>query len=638
MAVASNPLETFIWGAGGQKMSPEQVARQREIAAALMQGGMDYSPVDHWLQGAARASQGLVGGLKERWAGEAEQRGREGFQSQWDSVFGGSHQVASVDPVASALTATDAVNSLASVPSGDRAGYIRSGLIQRGLPEHVADAFLMNFQDESGLNPDINEAQPLVPGSRGGYGLYQLTGPRRRAYEAYAAERGVPVSDIDAQLDFMMSELQGPEARAAQAILSAPDTGSAAAAIVNQFLRPSEQHRARREAAYLRGASMPPGNQVAQAGGNPSVAQLLSLAGNEWANPGQSSVVSALLGQAMQQQDPRYQQQMRMGDLQIQQLENQLNATPFQPRTLTPEEMAQFGIPEGTGSWIMTESGLPQQLYAPPDPTSGIQNFDFLIGQGFDPMDAASRAFSGGVTVNNLPQVGTPPAGFQNVFDDQGRLLRQDMVEGGPAWLEAQQAADAAGRQQTLTGRQILPTIDDIATARALADQPGTLGSLAPALSGVPVLGQTAQDMAATIDAIGSGISLENLNQMRQASPTGGALGNVSDKQSALLSEAFGSLRQSMSRELFLYNLARVENTLNDIVHGEDGGPPRNDMTELRNTLLGGRSPREAEVDAQSQQQPQEQYPNAPAVGEVVEGYRYKGGNPADMSSWERLQ
>src|SRR5690606_16011922 len=104
MAVASNPLETFIWGAGGQKMSPEQVARQREIAAALMQGGMDYSPVDHWLQGAARASQGLVGGLKDRWAGEAEQRGREGFQSQWDSVFGGG----SASPVAAALAGSGA--------------------------------------------------------------------------------------------------------------------------------------------------------------------------------------------------------------------------------------------------------------------------------------------------------------------------------------------------------------------------------------------------------------------------------------------------------------------------------------------------------------------------------------------------
>ncbi len=49
-------------------------------------------------------------------------------------------------------------------------------------------AFVMNFKDESGLDPGINEANPIVPGSRGGYGLYQLTGPRRKAYEAFAQQ------------------------------------------------------------------------------------------------------------------------------------------------------------------------------------------------------------------------------------------------------------------------------------------------------------------------------------------------------------------------------------------------------------------------------------------------------------------
>lgn len=435
MAVASNPLETFIWGAGGQKMSPEQVARQREIAAALMQGGMDYSPVDHWLQGAARASQGLVGGLKERWAGEAEQRGREGFQSQWDSVFGGG---GSASPVAAALAGGGAGGGPvppASIPSGDNAAYIRQGLIQRGLPEHVADAFLLNMQDESGLNPGINEAAPIVPGSRGGYGLYQLTGPRRRAYEAYAQQSGIPLDSIDGQLDFLMSELDGPEANAYQAIMAAPDTGSAAAAIVNQFLRPSEQHRARREASYLGGASMPPRNQVAQAGGgNPSVAQLLSLAGNEWANPGQSSVVSALLGQAMQQQDPRYQQQLALGDLQMQQAQFELDAlrnpaAPFQPRTLTPEEMAQWGLEGATGSWVTTESGLPEQLWGgPPAPSTDFETITIDVPgvgpQTFNTADpqqyqAANQLLAQGATEVKTPGVQvTTNLGGTDVFDE----------------------------------------------------------------------------------------------------------------------------------------------------------------------------------------------------------------------------
>lgn len=136
--------------------------------------------------------------------------------------------------------------------------YIRSGLVRRGLPEHVADAFMVNFRDESGLNPGINEAKPLVAGSRGGFGLYQLTGPRRREYEAFAAQRGVQPADVDAQLDFLMGELSGSEKRAGQRILAAPDTATAAQAIVNDFLRPAASHRTKRSAQYasLGGAPM----------------------------------------------------------------------------------------------------------------------------------------------------------------------------------------------------------------------------------------------------------------------------------------------------------------------------------------------------------------------------------------------
>jgi hypothetical protein len=128
--------------------------------------------------------------------------------------------------------------------------YLKELMLSRGLPEHIADAFLMNFADESGFRPGINEIEPLVPGSRGGYGLYQATGGRRRAYEAFAAERGAALDDPEAQIDFMMYELQGPESRAAESILSAPDTRSAAVAIARDFLRPAPENLERRVAKY----------------------------------------------------------------------------------------------------------------------------------------------------------------------------------------------------------------------------------------------------------------------------------------------------------------------------------------------------------------------------------------------------
>lgn len=152
------------------------------------------------------------------------------------------------------------------------ADWFVDGLVKRGIPQHVAEAFAWNAADESRMDPGINEIAPIVPGSRGGFGLMQWTGPRRRALEAFAAERGVDVSDPDLQMDFLMTELQGPEAAAASAIFAAPDASTAAAAIVNKFLRPSEEHRARREAKYTGGAvsyspagATAPGNALAGA-------------------------------------------------------------------------------------------------------------------------------------------------------------------------------------------------------------------------------------------------------------------------------------------------------------------------------------------------------------------------------------
>lgn len=61
----------FIWGDGGQQLTPEQIAAQQKIAQAMMLRGSDYSPVQHWTQGMARVAESLVGGLRERGANEA---------------------------------------------------------------------------------------------------------------------------------------------------------------------------------------------------------------------------------------------------------------------------------------------------------------------------------------------------------------------------------------------------------------------------------------------------------------------------------------------------------------------------------------------------------------------------------------
>jgi Phage tail lysozyme len=138
--------------------------------------------------------------------------------------------------------------------------YMIGGLVRRGIPEHIARAFTAEAKSEAGLDPGINEQNPTVPGSRGGFGLMQWTGPRRRQLEAFAAERGVAPADPDLQMDFLVMELQGPESRAWQSIQSAGDTVSAARAITDTFLRPGipRYDTRRKNAEEMAGFRAPP--------------------------------------------------------------------------------------------------------------------------------------------------------------------------------------------------------------------------------------------------------------------------------------------------------------------------------------------------------------------------------------------
>ena len=59
---------------------------------------------------------------------------------------------------------------------------------------------------------------------------------------------------------------------------------------------------------------------------------------------------------------------------------------------------------------------------------------------------------------------------------------------------------------------------------------------------------------------------------MRDASPTGGALGQVSNIELDLLKSSLGNLNQSQSKEQFMANLKQVQKVYNEIVHGKGDG------------------------------------------------------------------
>lgn len=83
-----------------------------------------------------------------------------------------------------------------------------------------------------------------------------------------------------------------------------------------------------------------------------------------------------------------------------------------------------------------------------------------------------------------------------------------------------------------------------------------TTGLIGQAASGIG--GTQAHDLANTMNTIKSNIGFDKLQEMRDSSPTGGALGQVSEKENILLQSTWGALEQSQSEKQFKVNLERV--------------------------------------------------------------------------------
>jgi hypothetical protein len=489
--------------------------------------------------------------------------------------------------------------------NNDPAAAIRQGLLDRGIPAHVADGFLMNFRDESGLRTDINEAAPIVPGSRGGFGLAQWTGPRRRELEAFAQSRGVPASDMNAQLDFLMAELQGSESRAAQSIFAAPDSATAADAILRQFLRPAAEHRARRSAAYLGGQAMPFAQP--QGGQQPMQQQPGLLATMSTMNqqpPRDPSIWDALVGRLPERAqgfagrtigDADWRDRMAIGLAGMSMRPNEALIDTLQGRM---DDRSQERRINQTVQWLQSigrtdlaeavaagslmgdqAAAIALQPAPTQEPTALMQNYEFLLAQGYAPQDALA-ALNAGTVVNvggdTGPQVGTIPPGAALVADPSHPSgYRIEPIPGGPLAAE-QQAAEAealaaetrAALNEEVTGRAANVVIQDIGRLSSLIENAPWYNPAVGAGSGLleGLRGTNAADAKALAVTIRANIGFDRLQQMRESSPTGGALGQVAVQELEALQGVLGSLDTAQSEAQFLQNLNRLNTIYTDIM------------------------------------------------------------------------
>jgi len=200
---------------------------------------------------------------------------------------------------------------------------------------------------------------------------------------------------------------------------------------------------------------------------------------------------------------------------------------------------------------------------------------------------------SGSLSGGDLIRIGTAMAGGAsqgglNALDRAGREFgaiedrnraEQLALEKAAAKAKGKEGGDDNAAQVSsgiVTGLidEVVPIIDDDANGlfnRIFGVGGNTTGMFGKLLSNVG--GTDANNLRAQLDTIRSNVGFDKLQAMREASPTGGALGNVSEKENMYLQSVLGNVEQSQSPEQLKRNLLRLREAYLDIVHGYGNRP-----------------------------------------------------------------
>lgn len=234
---------------------------------------------------------------------------------------------------------------------------------------------------------------------------------------------------------------------------------------------------------------------------------------------------------------------------------------------------------------------------------------------------------------------GAPPKDMAWKRDAQGNIKTNEQgapvavpIGGGPIEQEQQaEAGQQAARatQKALSAGVVTTNIDDVL---GILDDSRDNWIMGPTGWGAAAKWLPSTDARAldnSLTSVKSNLGFEKLQQMRENSPTGGALGQVSDFENKLLQSTFGTLDQFSDQDVFVKNLMRVNALAAAIVNGVVGpdGKARKLTQEDADQMM-------AEADAKAaafmgDRKPEAAAPNegAAPIESIVDKYLKRGNN-----------
>lgn len=160
----------------------------------------------------------------------------------WDSLFGRTNRTAGFDQAGRPVLVEQP-----STGGGIGSRLVNDLMRDYGLTRNQAAGVAGNLDHESGGFNTLQEINPLVPGSRGGYGYAQWTGPRRREFESWTSARGLDPTSYAANYGFLRYELDNTsEGRVVDRLRRTNTVEDATVTFQDTFLRPGIPHTASR--------------------------------------------------------------------------------------------------------------------------------------------------------------------------------------------------------------------------------------------------------------------------------------------------------------------------------------------------------------------------------------------------------
>jgi hypothetical protein len=160
-----------------------------------------------------------------------------------------------------------------------------------------------------------------------------------------------------------------------------------------------------------------------------------------------------------------------------------------------------------------------------------------------------------------------------------------------PSTAEADRVKEIGMMQQQIdAANRVVRDIDTIIKSGSSARLPAT-GKFSDWLASMPIT-TGASDVRALINNIEADVAFKTLADMRRNSPTGGALGAISDKELSLLAAAEGSINPSLSWPIFKRNLEAIRDARKELTRMWSGklsdmgaGTSASDLTSEINSL-----------------------------------------------------